>query len=153
MSATLAATPEVEPVLRDAGARSVSSQMPNTDLTSTSPDSSELVTVPNFGTSRTVYAITSRIAGRINARAVSEEEHQRLLDERQFLLDKKIAGSISPAETNRLEYVRWSLDRIEDARHGAEIDALESSIAQYEQFLSDVGTFTSQLQQARAGRK
>jgi len=73
---------------------------------------------PDFGRYDAAYAATSRIAGRINAANISDAEHGALRRERQRLLDKKLDGTITRKEANRLEYVRWSLDRIEDAKHG-----------------------------------
>src|SRR5262245_37089044 len=93
---------------------------------------------PDFGNLANVYAATARTAGRINAASVTPEEYQGLLAERQRLLDKKLSGKSSRRDEIRLEYVRWSLDRIEDAKHGAALEALENSVAKYEQFLSDV---------------
>jgi hypothetical protein len=103
--------------------------------------------VPNFGVSNQVYAATARIAGRLNAANVSEKEHKSLLDERQALLDKKLGGTITRREENRLEYVRWSLDRIEDAKYGYAIDVLEGRVQEYEQFLSDVRKLQAQLEE------
>jgi hypothetical protein len=103
--------------------------------------------VPNFGLSNQVYAVTARIAGRLNAANVSEKEHKSLLDERQTLLDKKLGGIITRREENRLEYVRWSLDRIEDAKHGHALDVLEGRVAAYEQLLSDMGSLRAQLEE------
>jgi hypothetical protein len=103
--------------------------------------------VPNFGVNNQVYAATTRIAGRLNAANVSEREHKSLLQERQALLDKKLGGRITRKEENRLEYVRWSLDRIEDAKYGHALDALEGRIGAYEQFLSDMGNLREQLAQ------
>jgi hypothetical protein len=60
----------------------------------------------DFGSRDPTYAITSRLAGRVNAASASEEEHRRLLDERQALLDKLFDDTISRRETIRLEYVR-----------------------------------------------
>ena len=94
-----------------------------------------------------IYAATSRIAGRINASSVSEQEHQALLQERQFLLDKKFDGTITRREANKLEYIRWSLDRIEDAKHGAILDELEDSVKIYERFASDLHKLEGQLLQ------
>jgi hypothetical protein len=37
------------------------------------------------------------------------------LDERQRLLDKLFADTITPTERERLEHVRWMLDQIEAA--------------------------------------
>lgn len=43
--------------------------------------------VPDFAAHGEAFAATSRLAGRINASAVSNEEHEALLAERQLLLD------------------------------------------------------------------
>jgi hypothetical protein len=103
--------------------------------------------VPNFGVNSRAYAATSRIAGRLNAASVPEEEHQSLLRERHALLDKKLAGTITRREENRLEYVRWSLDRIEDAKYGRTLDALEDRVRAYEQLLTDIQSLQTQLEQ------
>jgi len=99
------------------------------------------------------YAQTARIAGRINATSVSDEEHRALLSERQTLLDKKLEGTISREQSNRLEYVRWSLDRIEDAKHGQALDLLEGHVARYEHFLAEVETLAFDLQRAAKKRR
>jgi hypothetical protein len=110
--------------------------------------------VPNFGVSNQVYAATARIAGRLNAANVSPNEHKSLLDERQALLDKKLGGTITRREENRLAYVRWSLDRIEDAKYGQSLDVLEDWVQRYEQFLADMRNFEIQLvQQTQRSRK
>ena len=109
---------------------------------------------PYFGFSRQVYAVTARMAGRLNAANVSQKEHKQLLDERQTLLDKKFEGTITRREENRLQYVRWSLDRIEDAKYGHTLDVLEGRVREYEQFLSGVNSLRSQLeQQIQTGRQ
>jgi hypothetical protein len=106
---------------------------------------SALFKAPDFAQSGKVYADTARIAGRLNAASVSDDEHKTLLHERQLLLDKKLARTITREEENRLQYVRWSLDRIEDAKFGYVLDALESSVSQYEQFLKEVRALHEQL--------
>jgi hypothetical protein len=109
--------------------------------------------VPNFSVSNRVYAATSRIAGRLNAASITEEEHQSLLRERQALLDKKLGGTITRREENRLQYVRWSLDRVEDAKYGRTLDALEDRVRAYEQFLSDIQGLQAQLAQHMPQRR
>jgi hypothetical protein len=113
--------------------------------------------VPTFaGVSNQAYAATARIAGRLNAANISPAEHHQLLEERQKLLDKKFSGTITRREQNRLEYVRWSLDRIEDAKHGQTLDVLEGWVEKYEQLVSELRGFQAQLeqqtQQSRRGR-
>lgn len=103
--------------------------------------------LPDFSAYGQVYAVTSRMAGRLNAASVSEQEQNDLLQERKVLLDKKFNQTITRHEQNRLEYVRWSLDRIEDAKHGQALDALEYLVSNYESFLADIGRLDKQLQQ------
>lgn len=109
-------------------------------------------TVPDFGTRGALYALTARLAGRVNAANISEKEHEELLHERQKLLDKILDGSISRSESLRLEYVRWSLDTIEDAKHGYILDALEDAVAVFERFAADVANLNTQLLQ-RIGKR
>jgi hypothetical protein len=109
--------------------------------------------IPNFGTYSEVYAVTSRMAGRLNAAGVSEQEHNGLLQERQALLDKKLGGTISRRETNRLELVRWSLDRIEDARTGQALDVLEATISRYERLMSELQNLEQQLREQAHPRR
>jgi hypothetical protein len=103
---------------------------------------------PNFGDLASIYAITSRRAGRLNATKITAEEHESLLRERQSLLDKKFAEQITKREANRLEYVRWSLDRIEDAKHGDALDELEAAVVRYEQLEGELMSLGLQLSQA-----
>jgi hypothetical protein len=74
----------------------------------------------------------ARLAGRLNASAVTDAERNELLAERAKLLDKLDAGTITRKEEIRLEYVRWSLDRIEDARYGPAMDRLEAQIDEFQ---------------------
>ena len=87
----------------------------------------------------------SRQAGRLNAASISDEEHDQLLQERQDLLDKLFVGTISRKETLRLEYVRWSPDRIEDARFGRILDVIESNVGLYERFSFDLSRLQEDL--------
>lgn len=86
------------------------------------------------------------MAGRINATAVTDDEHGHLLRERQTLLDKKLDGTITKQELNKLEYIRWSLDRIEDAKYGYQLDQLESFVQQYESFTEGLASLKQQLE-------
>jgi hypothetical protein len=108
---------------------------------------------PEFGSYAGSQAETARIAGRIAASYVSEEEHQGFLRERQALLDKLFAKTITREEEIRLEYVRWSLDRIEDAEHGTDLDRIEDSINRYEHFLDEIDQFKDALARAAKTRR
>lgn len=110
--------------------------------------SSAALSFPRLGESASMWAETARIAGRLNAASVSDAEHEALLRERQVLLDKEFAGKISRQEMNRLEYIRWSLDRIEDAKHGKAVDMLEDYVSRYERLLDELHSLQANLQSA-----
>jgi hypothetical protein len=110
------------------------------------------ISFPKIDVGRKVHAEAARLAGRMNAASISEEEMRTLLKERQLLLDKVFAKTISRKESNRLEYIRWSLDRIEDAKYGLALDDIESHVARYEHLLSELRNFTEAVD-AAAGRK
>ncbi len=108
---------------------------------------------PEFGAYTRTGAETARIAGRIVASQVSEAEYHAFLRERQALLDKLFAKTITRHEEIRLEYVRWSLDRIEDAKHGGDLDRIEDSINRYEHFLEELEQFKAALDRASKSRR
>ena len=90
----------------------------------------------------------TRRAARLNASKVSDQEIADLLAERQKLLDKHFAGTLTKSERTRLEYVRWSLDRIDDAKHGAALDVLESHVTRFEELSDQLDTLREQLARA-----
>jgi len=104
---------------------------------------------PGFETQSGIYAVTARQAGRLNATTATDGELTALLNERQMLLDKQFDGTISRAERNRLIYVGWSLDRIEDARYGGALDELESAVSRYERFSEDLELLQRQINQSK----
>ncbi|HEX4112903.1 MAG TPA: hypothetical protein VH020_10235 [Stellaceae bacterium] len=110
-------------------------------------------TPSTFRASGSVFAATSRWAGRINASSISQDEFESLHQERQVLVHKKYLGTITQRESNRLEYVRWSLDRIEDARHGWVLDRLETAAAEYEQLVAEIKGLQGQLKTAAKKRR
>lgn len=101
--------------------------------------------LPSFGVLGEVYAVESRRAGRLNAANISEEEQTRLLKQREELLTKKFSGNISKAELNTLEYVRWSLDRIDDSKYGETLDRLEALVEGYEKYNAHIESVLDEL--------
>ena len=108
--------------------------------------------LPNL-TSRAAYAASTKAAARLNATTITSKEHDDFLSERQSLLDKLFTDTITQEEKNRLQYVRWSLDKIEDAKHGAALDALEVQADAYENLLSELQNFYGHLNNRVASRK
>jgi hypothetical protein len=90
----------------------------------------------------------TRRAARLNASKISDQEIADLLAERQKLLDKYFAGTITKGESTRLDYVRWSLGRIEDAKHGAALDTLESHVTRFEELSEQLDALREQLGRA-----
>lgn len=106
---------------------------------------------PKFDNLSGIRAHAARIASRLNARSVPASEVDELLRLRNELLDKKLDGSASRQELNRLEYVRWSLDRIEDAHRGEDIDRIEDVVTKYENLLKEIELFRRDLNRATSG--
>jgi hypothetical protein len=87
-------------------------QAPSSDIgemssepTPQSVDTTASIAFRDGGVSSDLYAIAARRAGRLNAANVSDEELDALLRERQLLLDRKFAGTLTRAEEVRLTYV------------------------------------------------
>lgn len=89
----------------------------------------------------------ARLAARLNASAVTDRERSQLLAERTELLKKRLVGAITKKEEVRLEYVRWSLDRIEDAKHGTALDRLDSEVEQIRKLADEIANLNANLSQ------
>ena len=85
------------------------------------------------------------MAGRLNTTSISNDEIDALHRERAALIDKKLNGTISKRAANRLEYVRWSRDRIEDARYGFCLDRLYEAVLMQEEIAAKIESLTTQL--------
>jgi hypothetical protein len=93
-----------------------------------------------FGLSET------RAVSRALARNVPQEECDALFAEHGTLVDKLMAeGNHSQKERARLAYVRWQLDRIEDARIGEGLDALEKLTQLHETISAEVASFVDHV--------
>ena len=55
------------------------------------------------------------------------------------------AEGLDPKDERRLQYVRWSLDRIEDAVGGEDIDELERLVEVQERFAERVNAFANEV--------
>jgi hypothetical protein len=100
---------------------------------------------PSFNYPPTLENAASRNAARLNAAAINPADHTRLLEERKALLAKAFGSTLSASEENRLAYLKWSLDRVDDARYGLDLERLESMVAQYETFQKDIEGFLEEL--------
>ncbi len=132
---------------------SIDSQRAGASLGGTAGDSVAFLK-PFRGGDGSLNAIAARRAGRLNAASVKEREVESLLTERQSLIKKKFAGGLSRGEDRRLALVRWNLDRIQDARHGETLDALEAAVSLYESIGNDIAHLMRELEvHAPKGRR
>ena len=78
-------------------------------------------------------------------RRISSKDEADLFDEHNALVEKKFRDGLSQKEERRLIYVRWQLDRIDDAKHGEYLDILESMVAEREHFAQQIGYLLNQF--------
>jgi hypothetical protein len=93
------------------------------------------------------------MAGLRNAAIVSDMEIRDWLDKRQKLLDKWEAGTTTKADEVSLAYVNWNLDRVEAAKHGQVLDALEQAVAEYEGLAVEMRALQEWLENAKRHRR
>jgi len=74
-------------------------------------------------------------------RQTAPEERQRFYEEHAYLIDRKFGGGLSTREQQRLTYVRWQLDRFEDADIGDRLDELEELTVLHRQIAEEVTAF------------
>jgi len=120
------------------------SEKPSKTLLSSAPTS--------FTAQGAAFAATSRMAGLRNASVVSDREIRDWLGERQKLLDKWEAGTITKADEVRLAYVNWNLDRVEAAKHGHVLSALEQAVAEYEGLATEIRALQEWLEKSKRKR-
>jgi len=126
------------------------SRRPDRDPLTVSTD----LKAPTFTAAENWYsAVASRRAGRLNAANISTKEYDELLSERQTLLDHFFNQSITRRQELRLQYVRWSLDRIEDAKYGSDLDVIEDVVRTYEKFAQEVNSLKLQLDSKVSSRR
>jgi hypothetical protein len=74
-----------------------------------------------------------------------EAERQKILQERNELVRRQFKGGISEREEKRLEFLRWQLDRFDDADRGEALDRLEIITQTHEKFAKELTSFLDQV--------
>ena len=103
--------------------------------------------------SEQLTAIAQRRAGRLNASSIGSDEVEELIAERKALLEKQYTLGLSEGEIRRLAMIRWSLDRVDDARSGEVLDALEGAIVRYEALRQEIHSLLHQLNEFSPKKK
>jgi len=95
-------------------------------------------TLPGNG-SRTRFSPEDiRHINRFITRQVSDEAKDALIEEHKSLVNKMFQEGLSEREKRRLTFVRWQLDRIDDANEGYVLDALTEFVEEYEAFAENI---------------
>lgn len=87
-----------------------------------------------------IKRINRALTGRI-----SPEQKQALIEERNGLVSKKFKEGLTAKEERHLTYVRWQLDRIDDAEHGETLDVFDQITKDHEGFASQLKKLLGQL--------
>lgn len=91
-----------------------------------------------------------RLWNRAAAMQIPDVDRHGLLGNREELLRKKYkGGGLSKSEERLLAFVRWQLDRIDDAELGHQLDALEKIAEVHEHFASRMETILDQMAQLK----
>jgi len=72
-----------------------------------------------------------------------------MYEEHAALVDKKFSGTLSKRETARLGYVRWQIERLEDADVGDALDELERLADLNESLADEIETFAGSVKDVR----
>jgi hypothetical protein len=96
--------------------------------------------------------------GRRVAARVSEDEYKALLKRHGEIARKEfVAAGMSRREELELALLRWEIDRVEDARSGLYLDALERIVVAQERMAETVSeaakSYQSSLERAQQGRR
>lgn len=86
-----------------------------------------------------------KTANRINTRKIPKNEKEKLIDEHARLVLRQFNQGVSKKEERRLVFVRWQLDRIEDAEHGEYLDFLEQVGTQQERLAKQINRLLGEL--------
>lgn len=98
---------------------------------------------PGFG------GLSSHDIKRVNrtvTRKIQQTEKDKIIDERNQLVRKQFKVGLSAREKNRLKYVRWQLDRIDDAESGESLDYLQIIAEGNERFSKELNGLLGQIQ-------
>jgi hypothetical protein len=94
-----------------------------------------------------------RKINRLITRNISPGEKEAIINERNQLIQKQFKGGLSPKEERRLTYVRWQLDRIDDAESGEFLDYLEQITESHEKFSKELKGLLNQMESVQSRPK
>ncbi|MFH1530453.1 MAG: hypothetical protein ABIK09_06945 [Pseudomonadota bacterium] len=90
---------------------------------------------PRVPSSRTRQLVMEQLAARVDA----------LYAEHSELVDHNFSRGLSATEKRRLEFVRWNLHQIQDAKQGEQLDALGNRAREYAAFAAQVAQLKAEI--------
>lgn len=81
---------------------------------------------------------------------IPQREKDNLINERNQLVEKQFKGGLSAKGNRRLTYVRWQLDRIDDAESGEFLDYLERMTDTHEKFEKELKGLMNQVEMIKS---
>jgi hypothetical protein len=92
---------------------------------------------------------TVKEANREFTRLTLLAEKPRLLEEHRQLVAKEFSTDLTRIDQQRLRWIRWQLDRIEDAEFGQQIDRFRALIKSHRDLGDDIRKLIAKLNTAR----
>ena len=97
--------------------------------------------------------LEARRTSRALTRRMPDTERKRLYQEHAELVNRMFTSELSSDESKRLRYVRWKLDRIEDAQTGDTLDELQMIAEDRAHLARQLKSFIEQAKSAGAEYK
>lgn len=97
-------------------------------------------------------ASTIKEINRKKTQGIGPETKNAFIEERNKLVNKKFKEGLDEKEERRLTFVRWQLDRIDDAESGPTLDLFEKFVETNEGFANEVGSLLTELRE-ESGKK
>ena len=80
---------------------------------------------------------------------IAPSEREKILEERDGLVNKTFKVGLSAKEERRLTYIRWQLDRFDDVETGEFLDYVEEVTKSHEKLANELKGFLGQIENIR----
>lgn len=89
---------------------------------------------------------------RANTSKISQAERDKIFNERDELVEKKFKTHLSAQEERRLTYIRWQLDRFDDAESGEFLDYIGKITESHEKLAEELKGFTGEIEKLQISK-
>jgi hypothetical protein len=91
-----------------------------------------------------------KLISRMVAELTPDAEYKKFLELKKNLMFKKYSEGLSKKEELSLQLTLWNIDRIEDAKYGRHLDALETIVKTHEMVAQSITQTVNRLNQSIA---